>query len=143
MEVDSILKRKVKVKKEPILEETEPEQIANYTPVVDPKKNERDITPVQQDPHGANVVGQMIAEKKSILSEEKIKLSSLESTIKKYCSEIEALEYIASGEPQMSIMNLLDMFQDFNDEIGDYESAQELLEDMEKTVLESTMQHRR
>ena len=133
-----MLKRKIKVRKEKVVEEDQP--IADYTPVVDPEEKPVQVSPPQRQE--SNVVSQMISEKKSVLTEEKGKLATLEKTIKKYCSEIEALEYIASGEPQMSIMNLLDMFQDFSDEIGDYESAQELLEEMEKTVLESTMQHR-
>ena len=130
-----MLKRKVKVQKD---KNVELQQVADFTPIIG--------EPVQQnevDQGEKNVVMQMIAEKKETLVIEKSKLSVLEKTIKKYCSEIEALEYIASGEPQMSIMNLLDMFQGFNDELEKYPSAEALLDEMEKTVLESTIQHQR
>jgi uncharacterized protein YPO0396 len=87
-----------------------------------------------------NVVLQMITEKKEQLSQDKNELMSLETKIKKGCSEIEALEYIASGEPTMSIMDLLNMLQDFCNDAEKYEDAISLLEEMEQTILKSTIQ---
>jgi heterodisulfide reductase subunit B len=110
------------------------EEINDFVATMDEKRKEK-----CQIDEGENVVLEMINEKKENLARNKKDLVSLECKIKKDCSEIEALEYIASGEPTMSIMDLLNMIQDFVDTADEYNDVTEMLEDMSQTILKSTI----
>jgi len=124
---------------EEIKKQIEKEESANFDPA-ETSMDDIKKSAMENQPDDNNVVMQMIHEKRAKLSQEKKELSSLESKIKQDCSEIEALEYIASGEPTMSIMDLLNMLQDFCNDAEKYDDAISLLEDMEQTILKSTIQ---
>lgn len=123
-----------KEEKTPVETKTKMEEIADF---ITEKEEEKESECDQIDEN--NVVVAMINEKKESLLKNRREFQCLETRIKKECSEIEALEYIASGEPTMSIVDLLNMIQDFADNSDEYEDMTDMLDAMEKTILKSTM----
>lgn len=132
-----ILKRKknssIKIKDEEAIVTPIPDEDEGIVKIL---KNDEDDMQNEED----NVVLNMIKEKRESLSQNKKELNTLKAKIERDCSEIEALEYIASGEPTMSIMDLLNMIQDFCDNADDYESNEQLLEAIEQNILKSTIE---
>jgi hypothetical protein len=133
----SILRRKVSVKKN----KNEEEKIANFEPEQEPESQpiEKQVDMKLQEEEN-NVVMDKIKERKEQLKQERNQLKTLESKIKQHCSEIEALEYIASGEPTMAIIDLLNMIQDFKEDAEKYETPKEIMEEIEKTIMDSTIE---
>ena len=78
-------------------------------------------------------------ELKGLQAEVQSKLKSLETKIRTHGDEIQALEYIASGEPTMTIMDIIDIINDFKNDRS-YKTSEEVLEAMQKTILKSTIE---
>ena len=104
-----------------------------------------------QEPIDENhVIMRLIQHKKETLGSEKIELKglqnqvqtqlkTLETKIKTHYDEIQALEYIASGEPTMTIVDIIDIINDFKND-RTFKTPEEVLEAMQKTILKSTLE---
>ena len=119
----------------------------------EPAQSQDDNFPLnedQQEPIDDNhFITKLINDKKDLLGSEKIELKTLqnqiqsqlktlETKIKTHYDEIQALEYIASGEPTMTIVDIIDIINDFKNDRS-YKNAEEVLNAMEKTILKSTL----
>lgn len=162
-------KRKVKVKREEVdepeaqqqmtrrikkdMRHFEPDEIEDAIDMNLPEKD-GDAFPLQDDQSEAiddnHVIMKLIKNKTDLLGNEKIELKTLqnqvqtqlktlESKIKTHYDEIQALEYIASGEPTMTIVDIIDIINDFKND-RNYKTPEEVLNAMERTILKSTLE---
>ena len=63
---------------------------------------------------------------------------SSEPTLEEEVKEVEALQFIMSGDPSLSIADLLEIIDDYRKNDAD-KSATEVLDDMEKSLIKSTI----
>ena len=84
-------------------------------------------------------IGKMIQREKGVLDQEKRQYAILEDSLRKHCEKLEALAYIASGEPQMAVGDVLEMVNDFRKEFMGNKEIEDAFTKMEQTILESTI----
>jgi len=124
----------------------QPRQVADFKPNIESIETEIDQQdldePVEErtQPVTSNFIMDRIGEKKKLVGQEKKQINDLEQNILKHCAELEALQYIASGEPSMAIMDLLEMIQDMRKDIKISDTPQSMLDEMEKVIIESTVE---
>jgi hypothetical protein len=106
------------------------EQRTTRTPVMAPRALEMDAN---------SFIGRAINKKHDMVDDEKRQLNNIKSALQQHCDELEALNYIASGEPQMAVVDVLEMVNDFKKEFGGNKPVEDAFTKMEQTILESTI----
>jgi hypothetical protein len=100
-------------------------------------------TPVSmsRDPeiNANSFIGRTIVKKRDTVDEEKRQLNHIKESLQQHCDELEALNYIASGEPQMAVVDILEMINDFKKEFSATKEVDNAFTKMEQTILESTI----
>lgn len=86
----------------------------------------------------SNYLSTMIAQKKRTLNEEQSNINKLREKMEEHVKEVEALQFIKTGDPTISIADLLEIIDDYRKNDAD-KSAAELLDDIEKSLIKSTI----
>ena len=84
-------------------------------------------------------IGRAIMKKRDMVDEEKRQLNHIKEALQQHADELEALNYIASGEPQMAVCDVLEMVNDFKKEFGGNKPVEDAFTKMEQTILDSTI----
>jgi hypothetical protein len=84
-------------------------------------------------------IGRAIMKKKDMVDDEKRQLNHIKDVLQQHADELEALTYIASGEPQMAVCDVLEMVNDFKKEFGGNKPVEDAFTKMEQTILDSTI----
>lgn len=125
------IKRKKK-EKQPAPEEYHPPQKEeNNFPI--PEK-----TYAPEEPDESTYLAEMIGKKKRTLDEERENLNKLRHEMEEHVKEIEALNFIRTGDPTITIADLLEILDDYRKNDAE-KSAKELLDDIEKSLIKSTI----
>ena len=83
-------------------------------------------------------LSELILKKTRTIEKEKAEITKLRERMENDVREIEALQYIMTGDPTISIADLLEIIHDYKETDGD-KSATELLDDIERSLLKSTI----
>jgi biopolymer transport protein ExbD len=103
-----------------------------------PDLPESDNRPTQQIQQTTNYLSRMIEQKKAKLSNERAQIDEMRRKMEEEVKEVEALQFIMSGDPSLSIADLLEIIDDYRKNDAD-KSATEVLDDMEKSLIKSTI----
>jgi hypothetical protein len=109
--------------------------------VIDSQRTTRSpvMAPRAPEVNANSFIGRTIVKKRDLVDDEKRQLNSIKGSLQQHCDELEALNYIASGEPQMAVVDVLEMVNDFKKEFGGNKSVEDAFTKMEQTILESTI----
>ena len=83
-------------------------------------------------------LSRMIEEKKAELNNEKMQMEQLQRKMEDDVKEVEALQFINSGDPTIAIADLLDIIDEYRRDDGE-KIARDVLGDMERSLIKSTM----
>jgi hypothetical protein len=81
----------------------------------------------------------MIVNKKERLGVEKQSIDRLRRDMEEHIKEIEALQFIKSGDPTIAISDMLEIIEDYRRNDAE-KTALEILDDMERSLIKSTME---
>ena len=114
---------------------------AGIDQVIDTQRTTRTpvMVPRMPDVDTNSFIGRAINKKHDMVDDEKRQLNNLKNALQQHADELEALNYIASGEPQMAVVDVLEMVNDFKKEFGGNKSVEDAFAKMEQTILESTI----
>lgn len=123
-------KKRQQLKPEPAPEEYDPQQ--PEFPIPEEPEEEK---PMEEE---NTYLTQMINEKKGKLNEERTNINDLRKKMEQHVKEVEALQFIKTGDPTIAIADLLEIINDYKKTDGE-KRAEHVLTDIERSLIKSTI----